>query len=273
MGLEQLHLEGMDKVQFSIALIQANQPYNEPYYLADSGGKDSQVLRRLTEMASTPFEAHHSPTPTEPPELIRFIRQTHPDTIFDKPHMPFWKAFQQKGYPRRQAKWCCEYIKESGGAGRTVLMGIRSSESQGRKHRCFINYNVKGRTRFDRGTTRNIILPILLWTDKDVWTFLKQENLPYCSLYDEGSSGPYKGDGKFKRLGCVMCPSARPDRRQWEKERFPNIAEAWRRAGAKYFATHPNPRRRWDTADEFFEWWLGDEKAPPLREIEQEEVM
>ena len=30
------------------------------------------------------------------------------------------------------------------------------------------------------------ILPILDWSYTDVWQFLRQNNLSYCSLYDEG---------------------------------------------------------------------------------------
>ena len=30
------------------------------------------------------------------------------------------------------------------------------------------------------------ILPVLDWSYGDVWKFLKEFNLPYCSLYDEG---------------------------------------------------------------------------------------
>lgn len=265
MGLEQLHLEGIDKVQFSIELIQANQPIDD-YYLAFSGGKDSQSLYRLAQLAGVRFKAYYCQNPLDPPELRNFIKSNYPDVIFEKAPMPFWKAFELHGYPRRNSRWCCEYIKEWAGSGRTVLLGLRSQESRGRRKRCFINYNDKGRTRFDKGKTKNVICPILLWTSNDIWTFLKREQVDYCSLYDEGASGKYKGDGYFKRLGCVLCPSAGVHR-IYEKERWPMIAEAWRRAGAKFWAKHENPQSRWDNPDDMFNWWLTDNPAPPRKEL------
>lgn len=264
MGLEQLHLEGMDKVEFSTRLIQAHEPI-DGYYLAFSGGKDSCALYQLAKMAGVKFDAHYSPSPIDPPEVIRFIRSDYPDVIFDKPVFPFWKAFEVHGYPRRNARWCCEYIKESGGAGRTILLGLRSEESRSRKHRCFVSYGNKGHTRFDSHTTKNVISPILLWTSKDIWTFLERERVNYCSVYDEGARGRYKGDGDFKRLGCVLCPSAGTGRIK-ELVRWPKIAESWKRAGAKYWATHDNPKLRWDNPDDFFNWWIHDDPAPPKRE-------
>ena len=171
MGLEQLHLEGKDKVQFSIELIQSVY-FKEPLYLADSGGKDSCALRLLARLAEVPVQSYYHTNPLDPPELIQFIKEAHPDTIFTRAPMPFWEAFSVKGFPLRSARWCCEYIKEWGGAGRTVLLGLRSEESEKRKTRCFISWDEKGRTRFDRKTKRNVVSPMLLWTKEDVWTFL-----------------------------------------------------------------------------------------------------
>lgn len=41
-----------------------------------------------------------------------------------------------------------------------------------------------------------ILNPIIDWEDEDVWEFILNENLPYCSLYDDG----------YTRLGCIGCP-------------------------------------------------------------------
>lgn len=263
MGLEQLHLEGVDKVRFSMDLIQANEPM-DGYYLDFSGGKDSQTIYRLAQLAKVKFQAYYCPAPMDPPELRDFIKTHYPDVIFEKLPVPFWRAFQVHGYPRRTSRWCCEYIKEWAGAGRTVLLGLRGQESRGRSHRCFVNYNEKGHTRFDRKQTKNTICPILLWNTKDVWSFLEYDGIEYCSLYDEGASGKYKGDGNFKRLGCVLCPSAGIHRIK-EMERWPKIADAWRRAGIKYWESHENPKSRWDNPEEMFNWWLTDNPAPPKK--------
>ena len=44
--------------------------------------------------------------------------------------------------------------------------------------------------------SKHLINPIIDWEDEDVWEFINQYEIPYCSLYDEG----------FARLGCIGCP-------------------------------------------------------------------
>ena len=56
-----------------------------------------------------------------------------------------------------------------------------------------------------------LINPIIDWTDAEVWEFIREYNIPYCSLYDEG----------FKRLGCIGCPMASKQMREHEFERWP----------------------------------------------------
>lgn len=259
MGLEQLHLEGKDKIQFSIEIIQAHEP-PEGYFLADSGGKDSRALYKLAELANVKFDAHYHPSPLDPPEVIKFLREYFPDVIFDKPPMSFWKAFDKKGFPLRRRRWCCEYIKESGGVGRTILLGWRSQESTSRKKRCFVSYNEPGRTRFDKGKTRNIIAPLLLWTHSDVWEFLKRYGVPYCSVYDEGASGRYKGDGDFPRLGCVLCPCAPDKQRLREYYRWPKIALAWQHGFERLYYSRSRPQECWPSPEAMFWWWMAPTK-------------
>jgi phosphoadenosine phosphosulfate reductase len=259
MGLEQLHLGGKNKVEFSIDLIQAYEP-QDGYYLAFSGGKDSLSLRHLAVLAKVKFQSYYHPSPLDPPELIKFIREYFPDTIFEHPKMPFWQAFDKKGFPLRRKRWCCEYIKEWGGAGRTVLTGVRSEESIGRRHKCFVTFNQKSRTRFDKGQVRHEVAPLLLWTKQDVWAFLEQYAIPYPSLYDEGSSGKYKGDGEFQRIGCVMCPLAKESQRLIEYYRFPKIALAWQHGFDRLYLSKPVYSERWKTANEMFWWWMAPSK-------------
>lgn len=34
-----------------------------------------------------------------------------------------------------------------------------------------------------------------IWTDKDIWDFIKQNNIPYCEIYDKGET----------QTGCMIC--------------------------------------------------------------------
>jgi len=47
--------------------------------------------------------------------------------------------------------------------------------------------------------------PISIWTDSDIWTYIRRFNVPYADLYDMGWTDK---DGKFhkiKRNGCIGC--------------------------------------------------------------------
>ena len=206
--------EQIDKVANSIKRIKMFEPA-DGYYLAFSGGKDSIVIKKLADMAGVKYDAHYSNTTIDPPDLIRFIRKYHKDVKFDNPKIPFLKRLQNRGFPMRQYRWCCSEYKERGGAGRTVMTGIRWAESVNRGKRKMVEACYKDRHK-------HYVNPIIDWTDGDVWEFIRQEKLPYCSLYDEG----------WKRIGCLFCPMA-GKHRLIELERYPKYARAFRKAWSK----------------------------------------
>ena len=58
------------------------------FYLAFSGGKDSCAVKTLCNMAGVKYDAHYNVTTIDPPELVYFIREHHPDVRFELPEMP-----------------------------------------------------------------------------------------------------------------------------------------------------------------------------------------
>ena len=47
--------------------------------------------------------------------------------------------------------------------------------------------------------------PLQIWTDDDIWAYIKRFNVPYAPLYDMGwtdNNGVYH---KIKRNGCMAC--------------------------------------------------------------------
>jgi len=65
---EQGQTQVRDKVKISIERLQHFEP-PEGYYLAFSGGKDSQCIYHLAMEAGVKFEAHYHITTVNPPEL------------------------------------------------------------------------------------------------------------------------------------------------------------------------------------------------------------
>lgn len=56
--LGQLNLWGKNKVEVAIDRLQSFEP-KDGYYLAFSGGKDSQCIYHLAKMAGVKFDAHY----------------------------------------------------------------------------------------------------------------------------------------------------------------------------------------------------------------------
>ena len=215
------------------------------YWLAFSGGKDSIVILDLAKRAGVKFEAVHNLTTCDPPELVRFVK-TFPGVRIDKPPMSMWALIREKGFPpRRQVRYCCQVLKERGGAGRLVVTGIRWGESNRRSKRqmteaCY------------RDKTKRYLHPIIDWPTDAVWQYIRERELPYCSLYDEG----------FRRVGCVLCPCVRDV--ELHMNRWPRLCAAWERAVKATFDPKKISRpgaQGFKTAEEYWRWWL-DRDAP-----------
>ena len=167
-----------NKVQIAIERLRYHEP-DDGYYLAYSGGKDSTVILELARMAGVQFDTHHNLTTVDPPEVVRFVR-SQPEITIERPEHTMWEIIIRHGIPpTRRIRYCCEELKEGGGKGRTVITGVRWAESSRRKQTRKV---IEGCNRYDR----MVVNPIVDWTDADVWQFIREQNLPYCSLYDEG---------------------------------------------------------------------------------------
>lgn len=67
-----------EKVRKSIERLKLFEP-EDGYYLAFSGGKDSVTCKALLDMAGVKYDATYRVTSVDPPELVRFIKDVHPD--------------------------------------------------------------------------------------------------------------------------------------------------------------------------------------------------
>jgi phosphoadenosine phosphosulfate reductase len=217
----------------------------EGYYLAFSGGKDSIVIKRLAQMADVPFDAHFEFTTIDPPEVLRYIREHHPNVLWNYPAETMWQLIVRKRMPpTRRVRYCCEELKERGGSGRFVLLGVRWAESERRANRRLFETCTRDRTR-------HLINPIIDWSDQAVWDFIREQGLPYCSLYDEGQD----------RIGCIMCPCAEKRRHQ-DAERWPQYKRAYIRAFQRMVDKRiaDGLKTTWRTGEDVYDWWMTEPK-------------
>ena len=128
-----------EKVRKSIERLKLFEP-EDGYYLAFSGGKDSVTCKALMDMAGVKYDATYRVTSVDPPELVRFIKDVHPDVKREIPlyndgtPITMWNLIPKKLIPpTRLVRYCCDNLKESGGTGRITVTGVRWAESTNRK--------------------------------------------------------------------------------------------------------------------------------------------
>lgn len=284
------------KIDKAVALLKKAErlalKYNpaDGYYLAFSGGKDSQCIYHLAKLAGVKFTAHYAVTTIDPPELMRFIRTHYPDVRWERPKMTFFQLIRKKKcLPTRKIRFCCQELKETGGEGQVVITGVRRAESVKRSKRNSVeisNHLFSGTIdQFNRafhadddglqhqcikGKDKIIINPIIDWTDNEVWSFIRDYlRVPYCSLYDEG----------FHRIGCICCPMASQKEVRKQLQRYPNVKNAFVRA-IKDISQFYRDRVWTLPAEEIFAWyvsgknaktWLSEKKQLKLKFEENDE--
>lgn len=233
----------IDKVAVAIQRIKEHEP-PEGYYVAFSGGKDSSVVLDLVKKAGVKYDAHYNVTTLDPPELVYFIKKYHPDAWEnrEKAQKTMWQLIEENYVPpTRIMRYCCRWLKESKGLGRTVVTGVRAKESRNRAKRKY--YEPAGKNG------KAYLNPIIDWSEAEVWEYIHKYNVPYCKLYDEG----------YKRIGCIMCPFS--NRRHEDEKRYPKYAENYRRACIRGFnraVKNGVPRKQWKDGNEMYEWWVNE---------------
>ena len=113
-----------------------------------------------------------------------------------------------KGNGRMAAKWqslidapfkishlCCDALKKRPAklyerqTGAKPYVGTMTGDSTLRA----TNYQRHGCNNF--AGSRPMSAPMSFWTEVDVWQYLREKQVPYCSIYDQG----------YERTGCMFC--------------------------------------------------------------------
>lgn len=103
--------------------------------------------------------------------------------------------------------------------------------------------------------------PIVDWSENDVWEYIRERELPYPSLYDEG----------FTRIGCVGCPMGNKQRYR-DFKRWPGYKRAYLNAfqrvsdkinngilaGDAHYVEYLKRYPHLKSSDDMFRWWMRD---------------
>lgn len=229
------------------------------YYVAFSGGKDSQVLFQLCRLAGVRFKAYYNVTTNDPADNISFIRHYYPEVTFTQPQKSYFQLIAHKGLPTSQHRWCCAIFKERNGAGYTILTGVRRQESQKRaqyapvvrwgrtiEQREQLSLSKMETNHFEcvDGKDKIMIYPILDWTEDEVWQFIDQQNIPHNPCYQQTG-----------RVGCVYCPFAPARKIRTYIKHHPKQHAAFLHALDRYLGKS-SLASNFDNSEDYFEWWL-----------------
>lgn len=104
---------------------------------------------------------------------------------------------------------CCTFLKERpsqklqkelGVDG--VFLGIMASESRQR----MFNFLEYGEWYYAKSQKMWKSHPLAIWTDDDIWGYIRRFNVPYAKLYDMGYHDEKTGELiTHKRNGCMFC--------------------------------------------------------------------
>lgn len=260
------------KLDKSIELLRKSEKlalrYSEDgFFLAFSGGKDSQALYHVAQMAGVKFKAHMNFTSVDPPQVIRFVRTHYPDVITHAPKKSIFQLAVDRGIlPSMRIRWCCADLKESAGAGMVTLIGIRKEESARRAKRQEVEVsNRKFSGNFEQFAE---------WQEQEikkkeekVLRKMKREgkkvNEDFFSADKENEVRCINGkdsilvspiiewteddvwyflnevvkvphcelyDMGYKRIGCILCPMSNPKQKIREMRDFPHVKRNWIKA-------------------------------------------
>lgn len=274
----------------AIERLKSFEPTDEPYYLCYSGGKDSDCIRILAQLANIKHDIVHNLTTVDAPETIQYIKSI-PNVIIDKAYYAdgtpktMWNLIIKKHMPPTQLmRYCCSALKEQGGKGRMKITGVRWAESNNRRENgdlvkiigkpktvqkfaenTGVNYTItkqgglimnddndKARRMVEHcyRTTSTMINPIIDWSDAEVWEFLNYYGCKSNPLYQCGKN----------RVGCIGCPMQGADGMRSEFKRYPKYRDNYIRAFDKMLLNMPNKNSvTWKTGLDVYKWWLRDD--------------
>lgn len=272
------------------------QHYGKPLICTYSGGKDSDVLLELFKRSGVLFEVQHSHTTVDAPQTVYHVRKKFKELeqqgIQCNVEMPMYKGKrvtmwslipQKKMPPTRLSRYCCQILKETGGANRFIATGVRQDESNQRKTRKVYETNAAKRkdavrlsdelilnndnderrkmTEHCQLQGKMILNPIIDWTHADIWEYIQSEKIKTNPLYQCG----------YNRVGCVGCPMARKHR--WKEfADFPTYKRAYIRAFDKMLEVLQQGDawkiKNWKTGQDVFDWWMENEQIEGQMNLE-----
>lgn len=194
------------KLQDTVALLKTIANDYQPAVFANSYGAEDMVLTHLISQHGldiTVFSLDTGRLPAETYALMQQVEEqyaTHPVKVY------FPDTAATEGYVREHGingfyrsvelrKECCRIrkidpLRRALQGQKAWITGLRREQSPTRKD--------LGNQEFDKDNGLEKFNPLIEWTEKEVWEFIRSQNIPYNELHDKF----------YPSIGCGPCTRA-----------------------------------------------------------------
>ena len=267
--------------------------------IADSGGKDSSVIKHIAlkakEQYGLIFRIRHNHTTVDAPETVHFVRSEKKK--YEKsgigyeihyPEQTMWQLIiSHKTPPTRLVRYCCAELKENTGIGEKLVTGVRKAESRNRREnqgvvtfmrpKKSLITETEGREDFvttskggimvlnlDNADTRRVVENCYRTHKTLINPIIDWEDdfLYWYIRQEKINLNPLYSCG-WNRVGCIGCPMA--GKHRWaEFERYPKYKDAYIRTFDRMIAARKASGLKnmalWQNGKKVFKWWMEEWK-------------
>jgi len=179
-----------------------------------AGGKDSTTMLYIIKEANygtIPFKVVFLDTTFQFKETYNFIRAIKKLWNIDLIYAQNREALAKGVSPFKNSKmYCCTKLKTD-----ALLQCIKDYNFDALMFAIrWDEHPIRGKEYYysERDIPNHMrIHPMLHWSESDIWSFIKEKNIPYNSLYDRVIDGK-----KYRSLGCYPCTQPLTDE-EYEK--------------------------------------------------------
>lgn len=194
------------KVAESVELLKKIAAEYQPAVFANSYGAEDMVITHLIASNNLPIEGFSLDTGRLPPEtytLMQKVEETytaHPVKVYFPDTAATEKYVRENGINAfynsvEMRKECCRIrkidpLRRALSGKKAWITGLRREQSPTRKD--------LGNQEFDKDNGLEKFNPLIEWTEKDVWDYIRANNIPYNELHDKF----------YPSIGCGPCTRA-----------------------------------------------------------------
>ncbi len=232
----------MNKIDTALDLIKEALPKGKSA-IGFSGGTDSLVVLHLVRSIDKSVVAVFSNTGVESPHTVKFCR-SQVNLIEMHPIKSFMDCIEDYGWPEVKANakthgnQCCNWLKEKPSRDYyndndidVVFTGLTQDESRNR----WMLFKRLGALYYAKTHGNWRCHPIWDWSEDDVWSYIRSENIPYNPIYDNGA----------KRCGCMPCTAYTSYKKQLAIENPKLLKWVLRKRFNQYQLTDFKPCGEW----------------------------